>query len=477
MPLRLLFSALICLALCTTAWAEEFDNDAGDVDFPYDAFVNTDDVYVRSGPGQNYYPVLRLQRGDRISVYRHDPGGWYAIRPPAECFSWVSAEFVEPGEGKMARIKGDRVVARVGSAFSDIRDVIQVRLDEGELVEVLEAKRIGTGPAAQTWYKVSPPAGEFRWVSGQFIASERPEREARKRDAHNNLLIARHAKKHEEELNERSTDRHDKRRDADSDEDDEPRRGPQARQVKFSSGGVDRDSESRGDDDRDRERSSAKRRPTSHRARDEVDRDEPAPERRPPPSQVSRRTPLPQGDVGLMKELEDLDYQLSAEVAKEPAHWNLVPLHERSDALLSRSDTALDRGRVRLVQRKISRFEDIKQRADKIASAQRATDLHNQDAIHASLGGSLGVPMDERFDGVGKLTQIYPAQSGVASYALVDKEGKVKQYVTAAPGVNLRPFIGREVGVQGTLGYMTDAQTSHLTAKRVALMDEGRVLR
>ena len=61
----------------------------------------------------------------------------------------MAADFVEPGEGKMAIIKGERVVARAGSAFSDIRDVIQVRLDEGELVEVLEAKRIGTGPAAQ----------------------------------------------------------------------------------------------------------------------------------------------------------------------------------------------------------------------------------------------------------------------------------------------------------------------------------------
>ncbi len=99
--------------------------------------------------------------------------------------------------------------------------------------------------------------------------------------------------------------------------------------------------------------------------------------------------------------------------------------------------------------------------------------MHNQDAIHASLGGSLGVPMDDRFDGVGKLTQVYPAQSGVASYALVDKEGKVKQFVTAAPGVNLRPYIGREVGVQGTLGYMPDAHTSHVTAKRVALIEEG----
>lgn len=470
MRLRHLLSGIVCLALVGPGWAEEFDSDDADVDFPYHAFVNTDDVYVRSGPGQNYYPVLRLQRGDRVEVYRHDPGGWYAIRPPAECFSWVSAEYVEPGEGKMARVKGERVVARVGSAFSDIRDVIQVRLDENELVEVLEAKRIGTGPAAQTWYKISPPAGEFRWVSGQFVSSQRPEREVRKRDAHNNLLIARHAKQHEQELDERSAARHDRRRDADEDDSDEPRRGPQARAIKYNG-----DANERLDDDRDVERSKVSHRTTSHRVRDE-DRDEPVAERR-RPSQASRRAPLPQGDAGLMKELEELDFQLSAEVAKEPASWNLAPLRERSDVLLSRSDTALDRGRVRLVQRKISRFDDIKQRADKIAMAQQATDLRNQDAIHASLGGSLGVPMDERFDGVGKLTQVYPAQSGVAGYALVDKDGKVKQFVTAAPGVNLRPFIGREVGVQGTLGYMTDAQTSHLTAKRVALIDEGRTLR
>ena len=70
-------------------------------------------------------------------------------------------------------------------------------MDEGELVEVLEAKRIGTGPAAQTWYKISPPSGEFRWVSGQFIASEQPVPEVRRRDPNNNLLIARHARRRE----------------------------------------------------------------------------------------------------------------------------------------------------------------------------------------------------------------------------------------------------------------------------------------
>ena len=50
-----------------------------------------------------------------------------------------------------------------------MRDVIQVRLDRGEKVEILEAKRFNTGPGAQTWYKISPPAGEFRWISGKYV--------------------------------------------------------------------------------------------------------------------------------------------------------------------------------------------------------------------------------------------------------------------------------------------------------------------
>ena len=53
-------------------------------EFPYVAFINADEVNVRSGPGDNYYPVMKLNRGDRVEVYRHDPGGWYAIRPPAK---------------------------------------------------------------------------------------------------------------------------------------------------------------------------------------------------------------------------------------------------------------------------------------------------------------------------------------------------------------------------------------------------------
>jgi uncharacterized protein YgiM (DUF1202 family) len=458
MSRRLLCAAILTLGLSCAVRADDGYGEYDEPQYPYRAIVNADDVYVRSGPGQNYYPVLRLKRGETVDVYRHDPGGWYAIRPPAESFSWVSAEFVEPGEGRMATIKGDRVVARVGSAFSDIRDVIQVRLDEGESVEVLEAKRIGTGPAAQTWYKISPPSGEFRWVSGQFIASEQPTQEVRHRDPNNNLLIARHARRQDD------LDR----------EDPAPRREREA-----SRRDSERDEEEaidRGADRRSSPRDSLEHASWSQR-RDREPRSEPALAATRPAANRKRPGPAP-GDKELLRELEDVDLELSTEVAKEPSAWNLQPLRTRTDQLLARSETALDRGRVRLVQRKVARFEDIKQRHDMIASSQLATDARNQDVVRASLGGSIGVrPDPNRFDGVGKLTQLSPAQSGVASFALVDREGHVLQYVTPAPGVNLRPYLGQDVGIQGTLGYMSDAHTQHVTAKRVSVVGNTTMIR
>jgi len=61
------------------AWAEP--------QFPYKAAVTADDVNVRSGPGQNYYPTETLRRGQVVEGYRHDPGGWRAIRPTDGSFT------------------------------------------------------------------------------------------------------------------------------------------------------------------------------------------------------------------------------------------------------------------------------------------------------------------------------------------------------------------------------------------------------
>ncbi len=171
----------LCLLLVSPA--------RGDQTFPYKAYVTSGEVYVRSGPGKNYYPTSKLKIGDAVNVYRHDPGGWFAIRPPSGSFTWVSARYLEKSSHGLAKVVGNEVAARVGSEFSDIRDVIQVRLHRGEVVEILDSKEFRSGPEAGTWYKVAPPSGEFRWIAGKFVDAEFPHDGVRQSTAENNPLI------------------------------------------------------------------------------------------------------------------------------------------------------------------------------------------------------------------------------------------------------------------------------------------------
>ena len=50
-----------------------------------------------------------------------------------------------PTENNLAVVTQDGVSARVGSRFSDIRDVIQVRMHKGEAVEILDSKETPGG--------------------------------------------------------------------------------------------------------------------------------------------------------------------------------------------------------------------------------------------------------------------------------------------------------------------------------------------
>ncbi|MEX1223019.1 MAG: SH3 domain-containing protein, partial [Pirellulales bacterium] len=153
--------------------------------FPYTAVVTTDDVYVRSGPGKNYYPTSKMQGGEQVEVYRHDPGGWFAIRPPQDSFSWVPAKLLQLRDDKLAEVLEDQTPAHVGSLFSDVRDVRQVRLKKGETVEVLGQKRFVDQQAGvtETWYQIAPPAGEFRWIYGTLLSRDTPRPPAVEREA------------------------------------------------------------------------------------------------------------------------------------------------------------------------------------------------------------------------------------------------------------------------------------------------------
>lgn len=159
------------LAVCVLAIVSQSLSaaDDGGERFPYSAFVAAEQTPVRSGPGEQFYPVLDLKHGDAVEVWRHDPGGWCAIRPPAGSFSWVSADFIRPINEKLAAVAGREVNIRVGTQFSDMRDVVQLQLNDGDQVAILGSRRLTEGDREAWWYKVLPPAGEFRWIHEKYL--------------------------------------------------------------------------------------------------------------------------------------------------------------------------------------------------------------------------------------------------------------------------------------------------------------------
>lgn len=136
--------------------------------FPYEAAIGGDDVFIRSGPGKKYYPTGRLKSADRVLVFRHDPGGWYMIGPPAGSFSWIQADAVKPLGNRRALVTGNNVPVHVGSQIGESADVEQVRLSTNDQVQLMDDLP-AVGPSGQKLYRIVPPQHEYRWILGQFV--------------------------------------------------------------------------------------------------------------------------------------------------------------------------------------------------------------------------------------------------------------------------------------------------------------------
>ena len=137
--------------------------------FPYEARVVVEEAYVRSGGGDSFYPTATVPRETKVTVRRHDPGGWYMIDPPEGSFSWVPAKYVrEIGAGKGEIIESD-IVVFVGSEFGDETNVWQRKMMAGESVSILGRRNVDTLSGPQPMYKISPPTREFRWIPGTSV--------------------------------------------------------------------------------------------------------------------------------------------------------------------------------------------------------------------------------------------------------------------------------------------------------------------
>jgi len=154
---------------------------------PYAARITGDQVNVRSGPAQVYYPVTTLDRGERIIVLE-EMFGWAKIKPTKGSFSYIAKEFVDRADapaqdGSPAPVNdalelfngivnADHVRVRAGSIKVPPAhaDEVQTKLDMGAAVKVIGQR--------DDYYKILCPKNCYFWVSLKFIKRVGPVTEA-----------------------------------------------------------------------------------------------------------------------------------------------------------------------------------------------------------------------------------------------------------------------------------------------------------
>ncbi|MEX1229311.1 MAG: SH3 domain-containing protein [Planctomycetaceae bacterium] len=454
----LLLTGLILLSLVSHASAQT-------AQFPYEAEVvaaENRDTYVRSGPGQRYYPTSVLKRGERVTVRRHDPGGWYMIDPPAGSFSWLRADYVQKN-GDVGTVTEQNVVARVGSVIEpEKRDVEQIRLSRGDQVKILgEQTAVVDGRSVQL-YKIAPPRFEYRWMMGKFLVPADPNR----------------------------------RRQAAKD----PYWAPPTKDLA-------------GDDSVPTASSSTRTSQTSAQFEKRPHEIEEAPEpsdgknhKRSRSTAATDKAVNAGADTADQRRLNSIDDEFRGMIEREPTFWNLDRLerqYEDVQAGTNSSDIARQ-----VVQRlaAVDRYRKTQQEYEQFVQITKATSERDSQLLamqHSHVDGPAGAvpnqplvdapPPDAPIpdpgfqqgfahrpvtppasptvpgkpDGAGIVQRAAATYAGAPRHVLLAPNGRILAYLQAARGVNLDEHLGQERGVYGERAYNRSLRADLIHVRRL----------
>lgn len=134
--------------------------------------IGVDVAPVMASPAKDAYQTGAVLKDRYVEVYFRNEEGYCAIRPPQGSFSWLNGKFVEQeseGYGKVVSNSGKAVPSRVGGDSPTTSSVVQVGLHNGQKVRILGKVGLSDG---STWYKISPPPGEFRWIEEKSLVQD-----------------------------------------------------------------------------------------------------------------------------------------------------------------------------------------------------------------------------------------------------------------------------------------------------------------
>jgi hypothetical protein len=498
--------------------------------FPYTAYVTLDSSSVRSGPGDNFYPTSRLRWAELVEVYRHDAQDWAAIRPPLTSFSWVPAAAIEVStdDPSVGRVTKPNLKTRIGSNINEKhRGVEYIELMVGESVAILANEdRQGT-----EWLRVAPPAGEFRWIrlsdiskDDPTIEEETPEvelalapidpasdsvetMELAEADSGTNKIVLQQAQFSEEPLPPAEI-------------------SPPLAGIPSNFSQVPGTVES---PDAYLNGQIVPGEPTMGAvAPYGFEGGSPGGFTQLPPRPVSGLPPRPSamikpGPVAkklLANELADIELQLSLTVSQPAAAWDMAPLRIRTQAVIDTSDDPDVRVRANGLLSKVSQFADIQRRQTSVDAEawQVAQSVGGPSVLASTYGGGTaygdpwmgsgyagetvamgngypiaadGFPVVDggstygnqsafaassayNYDGTGWLMPVVTDRNDMPKYVLTDSKGDILQFVSPSPGLNLKEYETKQVGIIGSKNRLKETNQPHIVADRVITLEKVR---
>lgn len=410
---------------------------AEDRKFPYEAVVDADGgENVWSGPGAKHYPTHKLNKGDRVIVRRHDPGGWCMISPPEGSFSWVRAEHVKRDEtGRVGSLIANRVFVHTGSMLNgDDFTTVQADLSKGDAVEILGEKKFTFDDGPHLMLKISPIKGEYRWIKRNSIVPL----DAMRSDPY-------------------------------------PEDGPNSRRRGPIANGE----------------PEAFARPVSTSAviqeeRIETDSD-----------LVGIRRSNQQNEQPGKQRLTAIDQQFREMILQDPPTWDLDTLAEQYKQLDADIGTQSMSSTIGLRLDAVKRYRKIhKDYVDlyRLTSERKKRDAEllaqqnqfqpqpdgsiNQQTVMASLDPQpmpLTNPMQQSvvqprpstptFEGAGIVQKMAKSFPGGPQFVLVAPDGKMLTYLQPGPGVDLNRYVGRPMGINGRRQHRDDWNADSLTVQ------------
>jgi hypothetical protein len=465
------------------------------------AIVAVEEAFVRAGPGFGYYPTQILRRGDVVEVFHEDPSGWLAIRPPEGSFSWVLAEDVSVGQDGLGEVLRDGTPSFIGSQLGSARHYAPVKLRRGEVIEILSPDpgvRLFSSPAASgkssateepqsRWIKISPPAGEFRWIEKKAIrfieSSELQGVRWNPEDSPPEERPTSQWKALTQQLASPPIPPGEVM----------PSSSPARAGEGFSTASND----------------GTNAKPDSGKVREWVARAQPA--------EGSAQAP-PGERSSYQEKLDQISLRLAQTLLKPLNQWEVESLAKECEELLAKPLPPPTREEARILATRVNRALELKRRfeaqqqqtgtprvgpglvqefmassptfagqpSDNVAESSFGTSA--QFATFPAGGGAslqpsgtasfaqlhpilVSKPGGPRFDATGRLMRVLPAQWGVPRYALVDEAGNIQAFLTPAPGLNLEYYLGRLIGVHGTCSSFGEKQTLHVMVKSVTPLD------